>query len=107
MKLNYKRMLQGMEKKDRKKKRTTVQEPWAVYILKCKDGTFYTGIAKDVEKRLQAHNDGKGAKYTRTRRPVSLLYRESCRSRSQALIRECTIKAFPKKKKQDLITATD
>lgn len=104
MKSVYKRMLEGMEKKDRKKKRGTVQEPWAVYILKCGDGTFYTGIAKDVTKRLQAHNDGKGAKYTRTRRPVRLLYQESCKSRSHALVRECAVKALPRHKKEGLIT---
>jgi predicted GIY-YIG superfamily endonuclease len=104
MKSVYKRMLEGMEKKERKKRKTTVREPWAVYILKCKDGTFYTGIAKDVEKRLQAHNDGKGAKYTRTRRPVCLLYRESCPSRSHALVRECAVKALPRHKKEGLIT---
>jgi putative endonuclease len=105
MKAVYKRMLEGMQKKERKlKKRLKTREPWTLYILKCKDGTLYTGIAKDVDKRLKAHNDGKGAKYTRARRPVSLLYQESCKSRTQALVRECAVKALPRNKKQDLIS---
>ena len=101
MKSVYKRMLQYMAaKKSRSKK-----EPWVLYILECKDGTFYTGIAKDLQKRLQAHNDGKGAKYTRTRRPVSLLYQEACPNRTHALVRECAVKALPRNKKQNLISS--
>ena len=103
MKPTYKRMLESMKTKEGRRRRRSVQEPWSLYILRCKDGTFYTGIAKDLEKRIQAHNTGKGAKYTRTRRPVDLLYQESCKNRTQALVRECAIKALPRKKKEELV----
>ena len=99
----YKRMLDSMQVKESRRHKRIPKDPWILYILKCKDGTFYTGIAKDVEKRLQAHNLGKGAKYTRTRRPVSLLYQESCPSRTHALVRECAVKALPRSKKESLI----
>lgn len=102
MKSVYKRMLEGMKKKDKRKKRTA-QEAWVLYILKCKDGTFYTGIAKNLEKRVLQHNRGKGAKYTRARLPVEVLYHESCLTRTKALIRECAVKALPRAKKEALI----
>ncbi|MBI4430580.1 MAG: GIY-YIG nuclease family protein [Candidatus Omnitrophica bacterium] len=87
----------------RKKKRRGKEESWFLYILRCSDGTLYTGITKDLERRLKMHNDGKGASYTRTRRPVTLLYQEHCRSRTQALVRECAIKSLPREKKLSLI----
>ena len=76
---------------------------WFLYILECQDGSFYTGITKDIERRLQLHNEGKGAKFTRSRRPVKVIYQEILSTRSQALIRECEIKALPKEKKQTLV----
>lgn len=85
-------------------KADTGDAPWFVYILQCSDGSLYTGITNDVERRLQKHNNGKGARYTRTRRPVTLLYTETCGGRSQALIRECEIKSFPKSKKSLLVS---
>ena len=67
--------------------------PWFVYIVRCNDGTLYTGIATDIEKRIRRHNTGKdGAKYTKPRRPVSLVFSEACTSRSAALKREYQIK---------------
>ena len=63
-----------------------------VYILRCADGTLYTGWTNDLEKRLRAHNSGKGAKYTRSRRPVELAYFESFETKSEALRREAEIK---------------
>jgi len=79
-------------------------ESWFVYIVRCSDNTLYTGIAKDVEKRLQQHNAGKeGAKYTRARRPVELVYRESAPSRSQAQQREYRIKQLSAAQKRQLI----
>jgi putative endonuclease len=72
---------------------------WSLYIAECADGSFYTGIAKDVEKRIQAHNAGKGAKYTATRGPVKLLFQEPQGGYSAALRREYQVKRLPKKKK--------
>ena len=69
------------------------------YILVCADGTLYTGWTNDLEKRLAAHNAGKGAKYTRSRRPVRLLYYEAFREKCEAQRRECEIKRLPREKK--------
>ena len=76
---------------------------WYLYILRCKDGSLYTGITTDVEKRLEAHRTGKGAKYTRGRAPLELVYREECGDHSQALKRELEIKALTREQKQNLI----
>lgn len=65
---------------------------WQVYILECADGSLYTGIARNLDERIAAHNNGTGAKYTRGRRPVKLVYQENVTSRSIALRREITIK---------------
>ncbi len=75
-----------------------------VYILKCNDDTLYTGIAIDVEKRLIEHNSSaKGAKYTKARRPVELVYKEEHKNRSDACKREYAIKQLSRKEKKDLI----
>jgi len=76
---------------------------WFLYILECQDGSLYTGITKDIERRLKSHNAGKGARFTRSRRPVKVIYQELLSTRSQALIREYEIKALPKVKKQTLV----
>ena len=94
-------MIQGMVRKARRRKQP--REAWYLYILRCIDGSFYTGITKDLDNRLKKHNDGKASRYTRTRRPVELLYQERCRTRTQALVRECEVKAFPRKKKEELV----
>ena len=65
---------------------------WSIYIVKCADGSLYTGCAMDVVRRVTVHNVGKGAKYTRARRPVRLVYQESCTDHSAALKREAAIK---------------
>ena len=75
---------------------------WSVYIAQCKDGSYYTGVAKDILKRLAAHNAGKGAAYTRSRRPIEILYSESGLTRSQALVREAGIKSLSRLKKSEL-----
>ena len=80
-----------------------METTWYLYILRCKDGTLYTGITTDVEKRFEAHCSGKGAKYTRGRGPLTLVYRETCENHSHALKREREIKALPREKKQALI----
>lgn len=73
------------------------------YMVKCKDGSLYTGWTNDVEKRLQAHNSGKGAKYTRNRAPVELVYVEVFESKTEAMSREYAIKQLTRKKKEQLI----
>lgn len=74
-----------------------------VYILRCADDTLYTGYTKDLARRVQTHNEGKGAKYTRARRPVTLAYHEVCRDKSEALRREAAIKKLTRAEKLDLI----
>ena len=79
------------------------RERWTVYILRCADGSFYTGIAKNVDRRVDAHNRGKGAAYTRSHRPVVVVYRENMQSRVAALLREIDIKRLTRQKKKLLI----
>lgn len=76
---------------------------WYLYMLRCGDGTLYTGITTDVEKRLEAHRAGKGAKYTRGRGPLELVYREECGTHSDALKRELEMKRLPREEKQKII----
>ena len=78
---------------------------WSVYVVRCSDDTLYTGITKNVVARLSRHNSGKGAAYTRPRRPVQLLYREGRFTRSEALVREALIKTFSRTQKEQLVTA--
>ena len=73
------------------------------YILQCSDGTYYTGWTNDLEKRLDAHNTGKGAKYTKTRRPVTLMYYEMFATIEEDIYREYWIKLLNRKKKTELI----
>jgi putative endonuclease len=77
-----------------------------VYIARCGDGTLYTGYARDPMARLQAHNRGTGARYTASRRPVTLEYTEPCRNRSAALKREYQIKQLSRAAKERLIAAS-
>jgi predicted GIY-YIG superfamily endonuclease len=74
-----------------------------VYIAKCADGTLYTGMTTDVEKRAKTHNSGKGAKYTRSRLPITIVYKEQCPDKSAALKREREIKGFKRAEKVKLI----
>ena len=76
---------------------------WYLYILRCGDGTLYTGITTDVEKRLEVHRSGKGAKYTRGRTPLELVYREVCGSHSDALKRESAVKKLTRIQKEAII----
>ena len=75
---------------------------WYLYILRCGDGTLYTGITTDVERRLEEHRQGRGAKYTRGRGPLTLVYQEKCTSHSHALRRETKIKAMRREEKKRL-----
>lgn len=77
---------------------------WFVYIVECADNTLYTGITTDMERRVNEHNSsGKGAKYTKTRQPVKMVYFEVAENRSMASKREAEIKKLSRKEKMDLI----
>lgn len=73
------------------------------YILECSDGTFYTGWTNDLEKRLKAHNEGTGSKYTRARLPVRLVWFAESEDRKEAMSREALIKKLTRKEKADLV----
>ena len=73
------------------------------YMVKCSDGTLYTGWTTDLEHRVKAHNDGEGAKYTRSRRPVELVYYEEYETKAEAMKREYSIKQLTRKQKEKLI----
>lgn len=83
-----------------------MEKDWKLYILRCRDGSLYTGITTDVQKRQAAHNCGKGAKYTRSRRPVELVYQESCKNHSEALRREIQVKTLTREEKEKMIAET-
>jgi putative endonuclease len=76
---------------------------WFVYVVRCRDGSLYTGVSVDVPARVSAHNAGRGARYTRSRLPVRLVHLERKRSRSTAQSREAAIKALPRREKLLLI----
>lgn len=82
---------------------SAADQAWFVYIIECSDGSFYTGITNDLERRQQQHNEGTASRYTRSRRPVILRYQEPCESRSQALIRECSLRLLSRKEKEELV----
>ena len=79
---------------------------WFVYILRCGDGTLYTGVTDDVQRRLAAHRAGKGAKYTRGRGPLELVYTQKQPDKSAALRREVQIKKLTRPQKEQLIRST-
>ena len=102
-----KRMLNTMAAKAKDKRRSKKKkEPWFIYILKCADESFYTGVTNDLERRLKVHNAGRASKYTRARRPVAMIYQEPCRGRTEALIRECEIKSWSRLQKEKLVGIT-
>lgn len=76
---------------------------WHVYVVRCADRTLYTGIARDLQARITQHNTGRGAKYTRSRRPVALVYQEAAADRSAALRREHEIKRMAPQAKRALV----
>ena len=79
------------------------ENTWLLYIVECRDGSLYTGITNDLDRRLREHNDGDAARYTRSRRPVVLRYQEPCADRSSALIRELSVKLLSRREKEGLI----
>ena len=76
---------------------------WVVYMVRCQDNTLYTGCTNNLPHRLQVHNAGKGAKYTKSRLPVTLVYQEPCEDKSTALKREISIKRLTRAQKEILI----
>ena len=76
------------------------------YIVRCRDGTLYTGWTNNLEKRIEAHNSGKGARYTKSRRPVKLVYYEEFETKEEAMSREYAIKHMKKNKKEMLLQKT-
>jgi predicted GIY-YIG superfamily endonuclease len=92
-----------MPKKGRKPRLNPSGNRWFVYLLRCGDGSLYTGIAKDVDRRCQRHNAGTASRYTRSRLPVVVVYWEAHASRSLALRREAAIKALSRRQKEALI----
>jgi len=78
-------------------------DKWFVYLLRCGDGSLYTGITKDITRRCEQHNAGTASRYTRSRLPVVLVYQEPQASQSLALKREATIKAMSRLEKESLI----
>src|SRR5215470_17341108 len=91
-------MLKGMKKRGKRE--------WSVYVLRCGDGSLYTGIAKDIVARLEQHNQGRGAAYTRAHLPVQLVYQELKFTRSAALVREAQLKRLPRQKKEGLVSSS-
>ena len=78
---------------------------WFVYVLRCRDGSLYTGATNNLKARVERHRAGKGARYTRAKLPVRLVYSEKARDRSAALRREAAIKRLPRSEKLALVRA--
>ena len=104
MKSKYKHMIKQMQVKEETASSKNAEQ-WTVYILRCKDGTLYTGITKDIKRRVEQHNDGKGSKYTQNRGPVEVVYKEKKMGRGNALVREAEIKHYSKGKKEQLVSS--
>ena len=79
-------------------------ERWYVYILECRDHSFYVGITNDLERRVREHDAGTGGKYTRSHRPVRLVHQEALKTKSAALIREAVIKRLTRKEKERIVS---
>lgn len=86
-----------------KTEKPTTVTSWVVYMLRCSNETIYTGMTNDLKKRLKAHNDGVGAKYTKMFRPVAVVYQEEAKNRSEAQKREAAIKKLKRREKLELV----
>lgn len=84
-------------------RKAPAHDTWFVYLLRCADGTLYTGITCDLHRRAAQHQAGTASRYTRSRRPITLVYQEAHASRSLALRREAAIKAFSRRQKEALL----
>jgi predicted GIY-YIG superfamily endonuclease len=87
----------------RKHEQGPATDVWYVYLLRCADGSLYTGITKDLDRRCRQHEAGTASRYTRGRRPVALVYHEAHAGRSGALRREAAIKSMPRRQKESLV----
>ena len=87
---------------DDRKKRTP---KWILYVLKCRDDTWYTGITTDLARRVLEHNAGRASRYTRSRLPITVIYQEPCSSRSTALKKEYAVKQLSRKEKAEYMTS--
>jgi putative endonuclease len=104
MKEKYRRMLRGMKVQEEQAPLDPAPAAvWSLYILECGDGSYYTGVTVDLDRRLRQHQEGTACRYTRTRRPVVLVHREECGSRALALSREWAVKSLPRSRKEELI----
>ncbi len=99
-----KRMITRMKEKEKTAKKRS-KEKWFLYILQCVDGSLYTGITHDLDSRVEMHSKGRGAKYTRSRLPLAMVYSEKCRNRVAAMVRECAIKGLSRAEKDKLISS--
>ncbi len=104
MKPRYRSMLRKMEA--REGQAPAAEAAWSLYILRCRDESFYTGVTTDIDRRFREHEAGRASRFTRTRRPVVLVYQETCGSRSQALSRECAVKSMGRKGKENLVAGS-
>jgi len=86
-----------------RKKGKAKSTQWHLYVLKCHDGTLYTGITNDLSRRLEQHNSGTASRYTRSRLPVKFVYQESCRGKSSALKKEYAFKQLSREEKETYI----
>jgi putative endonuclease len=96
-------MLRKMKARERQVPPPAAAATWSLYILRCRDDSFYTGVTTDIDRRFREHEAGRASRFTRTRRPVVLVHRETCGTRSQALSRECAVKSMGRKGKEDLV----
>jgi putative endonuclease len=104
MKPQYRRMLRTMRaQEEQPAPPATSKAVWFLYILECCDGSFYTGVTTDIDRRLREHQEGTASRYTRIRRPVVLVYREECGSRSSSLSRECAVKSPSRRRKEEIM----
>jgi len=81
----------------------TSRKEWYLYMLRCRDGSLYTGITTDVQRRVDRHNEGKASRYTRSRRPATPVHSEKCRDKADALKKEFAMKKRTKKEKEDYV----
>lgn len=103
MKPRYRGMLRKMVARENQILAQATATTWSLYILRCGDGSFYTGVTTDIDRRIREHEEGRASRFTRTRRPVVLVYQEKCGSRSHALSRECAVKSMGRQGKEDLV----
>ena len=100
----YRRLLELVKSSAKDKRMDTANTGWFFYIVRCKDNSLYSGMTNNLEERLKKHNDGTGAKYTSSHRPVTLVHSERFDSSSQAKKRENEVKRWPKSKKEQLVS---